>query len=147
MEALCEEGPDPEKCPPLNVLIVEDHEPTGKAMTALLRGKLDYVQSVNFNLKVETVPNAESALMRIADSPPDVVVMDISLPGMNGIDATRRVREIAPTLPVIIHSRSDTDIYRAMAAEAGVRAFISKRHTAQELAPAILSILARTHDH
>ena len=141
MELLREEVPVPGKSGAAHILIVEDHEPTISAMAALLRSRLEPLRSVGGSLIVKTLPDAESALRLITHSPPDVVVMDISLPGMNGIEATRRLREIAPSVPVIINSRSDTDVYRAMAAAAGVRAFISKQHTARDLVPAILSIL------
>lgn len=133
--------PDPGKMPAIRILVVEDHAPTGKAIAALLQGSLGRSRPAGRPLTVQTVRDAESALEAIADAPPDIVVMDISLPGMNGIEATRRLREIAPAVPVIIHSRSDTDVYRAMAAQVGVRAFVSKQRTAQELAPSIRSIL------
>jgi DNA-binding NarL/FixJ family response regulator len=48
---------------------------------------------------------------------------------------------------VIIHSRSDTEVYRARAAAAGASGFVSKQRTAEELGPMALSLLARTADH
>lgn len=135
-----EDAPDPQGFRDIRILIVEDHEPTGRAVTALLRGALG-PSPFGGALDVATVPDAESALARVTHDPPDIVIMDISLPGMNGIEATRRLRAIAPALPVIIHSRSDTDLHRAMAAAAGVRVFISKQRTAQELPPSIRVIL------
>lgn len=141
MESFREEDPGPAKSGAAHILIVEDHEPTSSAIAALLRSRLEPLQSAGRSLTVKTLPDAESALKLIADSQPDVVVMDISLPGMNGIEATRRLRAVAPSVPVIINSRNDTDVYRAMAAAAGVSAFISKQHTAEDLVPAILSIL------
>lgn len=136
-----EEGSDPGKSPAIHILIVEDHQPTGDAVTALLLGTLGRTPPTGRALAVRTVRDAESALESIVNAPPDVVVMDISLPGMNGIEATRRLRDIAPAVPVIIHSRNDTEVYRAMAAEVGVRAFVSKQRTAQDLACSIRRVL------
>ena len=135
------EGPDTDSTPAIRILVVEDHVPTGKAIAALLEGTLGRCAPAGRAMTVATVRDAESALESVSAAPPDVVVIDISLPGMNGIEATRRLRDIAPTLPVIIHSRSDTDVYRAMAAEAGVRAFVSKQDTARKLPTSIRSVL------
>ncbi len=135
-----EGAPDAGRFRDIRILIVEDHEPTGRAVTALLKGILG-PGSFGGALDVVTVPDAESALARVTHDPPDIVIMDISLPGMNGIEATRRLRDLAPALPVIIHSRSDTDLHRSMAAAVGVRAFISKQRTAQELPSSVRVIL------
>ena len=135
------EGSERAGFPAIRILIVEDHVPTGKAIAALLHGALGRCAPAGRTMTVATVRDAESALEAVSAAPPDVIVMDISLPGMNGIEATRRLRDIAPTVPVIIHSRSDTDVYRAMAAEAGVRAFVSKQDTANALPVSIRSVL------
>ena len=131
----------------IRILIVEDHAPTSKAVTELLLGTLGREPALNRPLTVATVQDAETALERIASDPPDMVLMDIGLAGMNGIEATRRIRNIAPAVPVIIHSRSDTEVYRARAAAAGASGFVSKQRTAEELGPMALSLLARTADH
>jgi DNA-binding NarL/FixJ family response regulator len=141
MTTFCAEGSEPGKSPAIRILIVEDHEPTVEAVTALLQGTLGRTPPVGRALAVRAVRDAESALESIINAPPDVVVMDISLPGMNGIEATRRLRDIAPAIPVIIHSRNDTEVYRTMACEAGVRAFVSKQRTAQELVFSIRRVL------
>ena len=138
------EGPDTPSTPAIRILIVEDHVPTSKAIAALLYGTLGLGTPAGRPMTVATVRDAESALESVSAAPPDVVVMDISLPGMNGIEATRRLRDIAPSVPVIIHSRSDTDVFRAMAAEAGVRAFVSKQDTASQLPVSIRSVLEQS---
>jgi two-component system invasion response regulator UvrY len=133
--------PAKERLPAIRVLIVEDHAPTSQAICALLHGTLARGTHTVRAMTVATVRDAESALKSVATAPPDVVVMDISLPGMNGIEATRRLRDIAPRVPVIIHSRSDSQVYRSMAAAAGVHAFVSKQDTASLLPASIRSVL------
>lgn len=123
------------------ILIVEDHAPTRTALAALLPAVLQRSMPQR-RFCVVTAPDAETALDLIAAQAPDLVVMDISLPGMNGIDAVRRLRRTMPDLPVIIHSAKDMDIYRSMAAEVGARAFVSKQRTVQDLPASILSVLA-----
>lgn len=135
------EGSDTDSFPAIHILIVEDHVPTGKAIAALLHGTLGRSAPAGRTMTITTVRDAQSAFESVTTAPPDVVVMDISLPGMNGIEATRRLRDLDPAVPVIIHSRSDTEVYRAMAAEAGVQAFVSKQNTARELPARIRSVL------
>jgi DNA-binding NarL/FixJ family response regulator len=128
------EGPVPGNGAAVRILVVEDHAPTGTAVAALLHATFEAIV-------VQVVRDAESALTSMAATPAHVVIMDIALPDMNGIEATRHLRELAPTVPVIIHSRSDSSVYRTKAAQAGARAFVSKRRTAQELVPAVRSVL------
>jgi DNA-binding NarL/FixJ family response regulator len=135
------DGPDADRFPAIRVLIVEDHAPTSQAICALLHGTLGRGTHAGRAMAIATVRDAESALKSVAAAPPHVVVMDISLPGMNGIEATRRLRDIAPRVPVIIHSRSDSQVYRSMAAAAGVHAFVSKQDTASLLPASIRSVL------
>lgn len=129
------------------ILIVEDHAPTSKTVTELLLGTLGGDPAFDGSLSISAVRDAETALERIAGDPPDLVVMDIGLPGMNGIEATRRIRHVAPAIPVVIHSRSDTDVYRARATEAGANGFISKQRTAEELGPMVRGLLVRRAHH
>ncbi len=128
------------------ILIVEDHAPTSKTVIELLLGTLNRDPAFDGFLSISAVRDAETALEQIAVDPPDVVVMDIGLPGMNGIEATRHIRHVAPAVPVVIHSRSDTDVYRTRATEAGANGFISKQRTAEELGPMVRGLLAcRAH--
>lgn len=135
------EVPEDVKCRAHRILVVEDHVPTAKAVEALLQATLVRCLPPGEDMTVATLHDAESALASMTHSLPGVVVMDISLPGMNGIEAARRLREMVPTLPVIIHSRSDTEVYRTMATAAGARAFVSKRDTARELPELIRRLL------
>jgi len=131
----------------IRILIVEDHAPTSKAVTELLLGALGHASAVDGFVTIAAVRDAETALERITGQPPDVVVMDIGLPGMNGIEATRRIHQLAPTVPVVIHSRNDSKVYRTKAAEAGASGFISKQRTAEELSAMVRDLLARRVHH
>ena len=67
----------------------------------------------------------------------DLVLMNLELPGTNGIEATREMRRRHPSCPVVIMSVNDSEALRAAAIEAGAMAFVSKR----ELPHGLLSIL------
>ena len=70
----------------INILIVEDHELTRFGLKTTFEG-VDYVENIY------EADSAEKALEIFNEHPVDVVVMDLGLPGMNGIDATKKLRD------------------------------------------------------
>jgi DNA-binding NarL/FixJ family response regulator len=82
---------------------------------------------------VAEADSGEAALDLVASLHPDVVLMDIELPHMNGISATRAIRAIHPPVAVIILSIHDDALTRARAAEAGAAAFVAKSMPAETL--------------
>lgn len=81
----------------------------------------------------------EEALRCAAQVKLDLVLMNLELPGPNGIEATRELRRRYPDCPVVIISANDSEVLRTAALEAGAEAFVSKR----ELPSALLPILDR----
>lgn len=117
------------------ILIVEDHPATRQAVTALLDASFP-------GSRVVAVISAEDAMPVCQAEIPDIVVMDISLPGMNGLDATRFIKSEYPMVQVVMHSSSDMPIFREESTAAGASAFISKGRTSRDLVPVISRLLA-----
>ena len=86
--------------------------------------------------------NMQEALDQAELAIPDLVLMNLELPGSNGIEATREMRKRHPSCPVVIMSVNDSEALRAAALDAGALAFISKRELPQTLLP-ILDRLPR----
>ena len=99
-----------------SILIVEDHPAFAQALTRLLKSRYD----------AETARTAEDALERLQDSGADLVLIDISLPGRNGLWLLHALQNIRPGIPCLILSGYDSRLYLQQALEAGARGYILK---------------------
>ncbi|TAN49718.1 MAG: response regulator transcription factor, partial [Betaproteobacteria bacterium] len=116
------------------VLIVEDH--------ATLRATLrDWLENTVPGVSVLSAGSAEEALDTVARVGADVVLMDIGLPGVNGIEGTRLFRLRAPDTVVVMLSIIDDRAHVADALDAGAVAFVSKRTMRHDLLPALHAAL------
>jgi DNA-binding NarL/FixJ family response regulator len=66
------------------------------------------------------------AVKQVASLRPEVVIMDISMPNLNGIDAAREISTSVPTTKVVLLTQHEEDVYVARALEAGVRGYVLK---------------------
>ena len=89
---------------------------------------------------VATCPSAEEALVGLPERQPDVVLMDIGLPGMSGIEVIRRLTFAGLCLPVIFITANDSDTMRRAALDAGCVAYLTKPFSATSL----LDVIERT---
>jgi len=115
---------------PIRVLIVDDHQLFADALVALLELE-DGVEVVG------SVPTGEDALRVCGPGRPDVVLMDIDLPGMDGIQATRGVLRICPAARIVGISAMRDPQLLARAVAAGASGFVPKTRAAEELVRAI----------
>ena len=81
--------------------------------------------------------DGREAIEKAIELEPDVVLMDVRMAGMNGLDATRRLAAVRPGVRVIVLSRSDLQEYRDAAQACGANGYVAKRALADELLPAI----------
>ena len=86
---------------------------------------------------VGSATSAAEAIALVAKLCPRVVVMDVEMPGMNGIEATSRLKSRAAPPAVVMLSLHCDPAYRAAAAEAGADGFVSKSQFATELVPSL----------
>jgi two-component system, NarL family, invasion response regulator UvrY len=103
----------------VGVLIVDDQVPFRSAARALV-SILDGWQVVG------EVDSAEEALVAVSEEPPAVVLMDINLPGMNGIEATRQITVADPTVRVVLLSTYTAEDLPADAMNCGAVAYLRK---------------------
>jgi DNA-binding NarL/FixJ family response regulator len=105
----------------VKVLIVDD-QPPFRAAANLVVDLLD-----DFEVVGEAM-SGESALELVESLAPDLVVMDINLPGINGIEATRRISANAPAPVVVLVSTYEADDLPVGASECGALAYVHKEH-------------------
>ncbi|MDH7515537.1 MAG: response regulator transcription factor [Bacteroidota bacterium] len=117
-----------------NVFIVDDRP-------VLRRVLVDWLQVEFPYCRFEAFRDAESMLETVQEHPPDLVLMDVSLPGMNGIEAMRVLRTSNPALPVVILSIHCGKEYRERALAEGAVLFICKDKAHNELPAALRELL------
>ncbi len=114
----------------IRVLIVDDQE--------LFRESLKVILSVNGNIQVlDAVPSVAEALKSAAVNRPDVVLMDIRMPGMDGVEGTRLFKERWPNVKVIVLTTFDDDEYVFGALKNGASGYLLKGSSVSELSEAI----------
>jgi DNA-binding NarL/FixJ family response regulator len=116
------------------ILIVDDHKIVLDGLRSLLEK----------NAAVKVVGQASDGLSAVrlaADLAPDLVIMDISLPGLNGIDAARRILEANPRVKVIALSMHKDGRYVAEALKGGAMGYLLKESAFDELAAAIRAVM------
>ena len=119
-----------------SILVVEEHD----EMRAALRDWL--LVSLPPSQPARGAQPGRSAGAGRRRRVPDLVLMNLELPGPNGIEATRELRRLCPSCPVVIMSVNDSEALRSAALGAGAAAFVSKR----ELPHGLLPILGDQHD-
>lgn len=85
--------------------------------------------------------NGKEALELVAALKPDLVLLDLSMPEMNGIEATRQIRQRFPKTRIVMISLHDPTHMAALAKEAGADAYVMKTSSAEELVATIQSVL------
>lgn len=115
---------------PLRVLLADDHVTVRHGLKLLIDGQAD------MKVVAEASDGAD-AVKRALTIKPDVVVMDISMPGMNGLVATRTLKQQQPDLAVITLTRHGDDAYLQELLRAGVSGYVLKQSAPSELLQAI----------
>ena len=117
----------------IRVLVVDDHAILRDGIRSLLESQEDI-------LVVGEAGNGSEALESISISLPDIVLMDISMPKTNGLEATRSIKERFPHVKVLILTQHDNREYIAPALGAGASGYVLKRSGRRELLNAIRQV-------
>jgi DNA-binding NarL/FixJ family response regulator len=117
----------------LRVVLVDDHP----LVRAGLRAVLEHLGGHEV---VGEAGDGDEAVATVTETSPDVVVMDLSMPGTSGIDATRRLVDANPDLGVLVLTMSDDDASVFASLRAGARGYVLKGAGSEELVSAVRSV-------
>ncbi len=119
----------------ISVSIVEDHRGTRASLTALVRGeaKLRFLHSYS---------TGEAAVRGVPEAPPDVLLVDINLPGMSGIDCVAQLRSLAPQVQVLMLTTYEEPDAIFNSLRAGAKGYLLKKLLPVELIQAVEQVHA-----
>ena len=118
----------------IKILVVDDNAGFRRRIT----GFLDTVGDLEV---VGEAADGVEALLKAGELNPDIIIMDVRMPGTNGISVTREIREHVSSVKVIILSRFDLQEYRYAAMASGTSGYVLKRSMTEDLVPAIRTAL------
>jgi DNA-binding NarL/FixJ family response regulator len=119
---------------PIRVLLADDHPVVRRGLAALL-GTLE-----GFEVVAEA-QDGEAAVRETQLAKPDVVLMDVRMPGLDGVEATRRIRKAVPETAVLMLTMYDDDATVFTAMQAGARGYLLKGADQDEIADAIRAVV------
>ena len=117
----------------IRVLLAEDHIITRQGIHRLLDGEPDMVV-------VGEASDGEEAVQMVTEMLPDVVIMDIAMPLLNGIEATRQIKMVCPATAILILSAYDDDEYVFSLLEVGAAGYLLKTATGDDLTRSIRAV-------
>jgi len=116
------------------ILVVDDHAIVRSGIRRLLAAKPD--------VQLSETATGEEALEQVRAGGFQLLILDLNLPGLGGLELLRRLLRTDPRLPILVFSLHTEAIYATRAMEAGARGFVSKNATPEELLAAIETVLA-----
>jgi DNA-binding NarL/FixJ family response regulator len=117
------------------VLIVDDHPMTRAGLAHMINHQPDMMVSAE-------AENAVRALSALEANEPDLVLLDITLPGKNGLELIKDLKAMHPGLPVLVVSMHDESLYADRVLRAGARGYITKHEGGEKLLRAIRHVLS-----
>lgn len=115
---------------PISVLIVDDHEIVRRGIRAFLETQQDFIV-------VGEAGSGEQAIEMALNLVPDIVLMDLILPGMDGVESTRRIKSLSPRTQIVVLTSYHEDEHIFPALKAGATAYILKDIRMDRLAEAL----------
>jgi DNA-binding NarL/FixJ family response regulator len=119
----------------LRVLVVEDFTPFRRVICSILGKKSDLQVICEVSDGLEAVQKAQ-------DLQPDLILLDIGLPGLNGIEAARRIRKVAPDSKIIFLSQETSPDVMREALSLGAWGYVGKTRAGSELLHAVEAVIA-----
>lgn len=121
----------------IKVMITDDHQLVREGLKRIVK------EDTNDIKVVQEASNAAELLQKLVKELPDIVVLDIAMPGRGGLDVLKDIKEFYPKLPVLILSMHPEDRFAIRAIKAGASGYLTKASVADELVKAIRKIVTQ----
>ena len=118
----------------MNILIADDHANVRRGLREIL---LDAFSGAHFS----EASNGDEVLAQLVDSQPDVLLLDINMPGRSGFEVLKDIKHIYTQLPVIMVSVQTESQYALRCLRAGAAEYVNKNSASEELVPAIRKVM------
>ena len=113
------------------ILVAEDNDSNYLLMTFILKGHYEYFRACN----------GQEAVDKASTEHPDLILMDLKMPKMDGLTATKQIKSMLPNLPIVALTANAFDTDRQLAMEAGCNAFLAKPVSAVDCLQVIDNLL------
>lgn len=117
----------------LRILIADDHEMVRRGLRSILAERRDWEICGE-------VEDGRDAVKQAGEIKPDVIIMDIAMPGLNGLEATRQIRQLLPKIEVLILTMHDSEELVRETLQAGARGYVLKNDAGWTLVHAVESL-------
>jgi len=122
--------------PPLRILVADDHDVVRAGLRTLLESRKGW-------LVCAEATNGRDAVEKARECKPDVAVLDIGMPLLNGVEATRQIRKVSPVTEILILTMHDSEMMIQSVLEAGARGYILKDDAGRNLLAAVDAVHRR----
>ena len=113
----------------LNILIADDHEIMRRGIRSVLESRDD--------IEVYDAENGKEAIKKTYEIQPHLVILDVSMPVLDGFSAAREIKKVFPQIPIIIFSLDRTETFTEVVKKIGVSAYLSKADVGKTLLKAV----------
>lgn len=119
---------------PVRILVVDDYEPWRRfeRLTLLVHTELQIIGECS---------DGDEAIQKAEELKPDLILLDIGLPSLNGIEAARRIRQVSPSSKILFVTENRSPDIAAEALSTGAAGYVVKSNGASELLPAIKAVI------
>jgi DNA-binding NarL/FixJ family response regulator len=117
----------------LGILVADDHEVMRQGVTGLLQGERDW------RVCAEARDGREAVALAARDAP-DIAILDVTMPELDGLEATKQIVKVSPTTKVLIFTVCESPQFAREVLDAGARGYVLKTDAASELVSAVASL-------
>jgi len=121
----------------LPLILIVENDPRVRRLTR------EWIQHTDLQCRFAEAADSKEAFAQVRHEVPDLILMDISMPFVDGIEATRVIHRIEPQVPVVMLTIHEEDLYKEEALKAGASAYVNKRDMTTRLIPVIRSFLSQ----